>query len=256
MPNAPLKFVALLLLGGSLLLPGTLRARDASTIVIGYGEWPPFESESLPDLGPVPTLVREAFAKSGTRVEFKSMPWWRMLHEVQLGHLDGTLIWRDVGDRRASFLFSDPIFTSRISFFYRKGDVRHWNKLSDLSSIRIGATASYRYCPEFDRLAKQGRLTVERAAADDLNFPMLKAGRIDAMIVDSDYGRWRLARMGEAGGDIVEDEHAVCINPMYLLISRAVDDGPALTERFDAGLRRLKAEGRFDQLFSGIDHQE
>jgi polar amino acid transport system substrate-binding protein len=253
MPVAPKTilriFVALLVLSGA-----AVKARDISTIVIGYGEWPPYESQSLPDLGPVPALVGEAFAAGGTHVEFKSLPWWRMLHEVEVGNLDGALIWRDVSGRRATFLVSDPLFNSRISLFYRKNEVHRWNKLSDLSSIKIGATANYRYCPEFDRLEEQGGLDVERAAADDLNFSMLRAKRVDAMIVDSEYGRWRLTQMAEGAGKIVEDKHPVCTAPMYLLISRAVAYGPGLTERFNAGLRQMKADGRFDQFFNEIEH--
>jgi polar amino acid transport system substrate-binding protein len=249
----PLKTAILLLVAVASILPGSLvRARDLSSVVIGYGEWPPFESPSLPDQGPVPTLVREALAAGGTQVEFKSLPWWRMLHEVEAGHLDGALIWRDVGDRRATFLLSDPLFTSRITLFFRKNEVRPWKKLADLSALRIGATASYRYCAEFDQLEEQRRLRVERAAADELNFAKLEAGRIDAMIVDSDYGRWRIAQMGDAADKIAEDTHPVCTAPMYLLISRAVQYGPALTERFNAGLRQMKANGRYDQLFDGI----
>jgi len=251
--NLTKKTVALLWIAGILTPPGTfVRARDLSTIVIGYGEWPPFESDSLPDHGPVPGLVREALASGGTQVEFRSLPWWRMLHEVEVGNLDGALIWRDVGNRRATFLFSDPLFTSRITLFYRKNEVHPWKKLEDLSALRIGATASYRYCAEFDRLDEQRRLRVERAAADDLNFAKLEAGRIDAVIVDSEYGRWRLAQMGDAD-KIAEDTHPVCTAPMYLVISRAVPYGPALTERFNAGLRQMKADGRYDQLFEGID---
>ena len=246
---------AILLTIGALILSGSIaQARDLSTIVIGYGEWPPYESESLPNLGPIPALVGEAFARGGTQVEFKSLPWWRMLHEVEVGDIDGALIWRDTEDRRTVFLLSDPIFKSRISLFYRKKEVRNWTKLSDLSSLKIGATASYHYCPEFDQLADQGRLKVERAAADDLNFAKLKAGRIDAMIVESEYGRWRLAQMGEPAGTTVEDRHPVCVTPMYLLISRATYYGPALTERFNAGLRQMKADGRFEQLLNGIEH--
>jgi polar amino acid transport system substrate-binding protein len=255
MSKLKLKIVAPLLTAVALVLSGTIAsARDMSAIVIGYGEWPPYESNSLPDLGPVPALVGEAFAAGGTHVEFRSLPWWRMLREVELGNLDGALIWRDIGDRRTTFLVSDPIFKSRISLFYRKNEIHHWTNLSDLSSIKIGATASYRYCPEFDQLDEQGKLTVERAAADDLNFSKLQAHRIDAMIVDSEYGRWRLKQLGDATGRIVEDKRAVCITPMHLLISRAVDYGPALAERFNTGLQQMKANGRFDQLFNDIEH--
>jgi polar amino acid transport system substrate-binding protein len=250
-----LKIVAILLAAGaSILSGGVVCARDLSNIVIGYGEWPPFESESLPNLGPVPALAAEAFAKNGTHVEFRALPWWRMLHEVEMGEIDGALMWRDIEGRRSIFLFSDPMFDSRISLFFRKGEAHRWSKLSDLSALKIGATAGYRYCPEFDRLEEQGRLKVERVAADDLNFSMLKAHRVDAMVVDSGYGRWRLAQMGDDAGKIVEDRHPVCVTPMYMLISRAVDYGPALAERFNAGLRQMKADGRFDQLFGEIQH--
>ena len=249
------KLFAALLVTVTLILPGkAARARDVSTIVIGYGEWPPFESGSLPQLGPVPALVAAAFASGGTHVDFKSLPWWRMLHELETGNLDGALIWRDVGGRRAKFLLSDPIFNSQISLFYRENEVRPWTKLSDLSTLKIGATTSYRYCPEFDRLEAQGRLKVERAAADELNFSKLLARRIDAMIVDSEYGHWRLAHQGESGGKIVEDKHEVCTVPMYMLISREIKYGPELTERFNAGLRQLKNDGRFDRLLGDLQH--
>lgn len=254
-PKLTLRIGVISLAIGSLILSGTaVQARDISSIVIGYGEWPPYESESLPDLGPIPALVGAAFAHGGTHVEFKSLPWWRMLHEVETGTIDGALIWRDTGNRRATYLFSDPIFKSRISIFFRRNEVRHWTKLSDLSAVRIAVTASYHYCPEFDQLADQGQLNLERTAADDLNFSMLKAGRVDATIVESAYGRWRLAQMGDAAGSIVEDKHAVCVAPMYLLVSRAVTYGPALTERFNAGLRQVKADGRFDRLLGPAEH--
>lgn len=249
MLRAPLKIVVLLLVTAPLMLS----ARDLASVVIGYGEWPPFESEALPDLGPLPSLVGEALSKGGTRVVFKNLPWWRMLHELETGQIDGALVWRDVADRRATFLLSDPLFTSRISLFFRKDEVHRWTKLSDLSTVKIGATVSYHYCPEFDQLAEQGRLRVERAAADDLNFAKLKANRVDAMLVDAAYGHWRLAQMGDAT-EIVEGGQPVCRTPMYLLISRAVDYGPALTERFNAGLRQVKADGRFDRLLGPAEH--
>jgi hypothetical protein len=39
-----------------------------------------------------------------------------------------------------------------------------------------------------------------------------------------------------------------------MLVSRKVDYGPVLIERFNAGLRQLKSAGRFDQLLGHIQH--
>ncbi len=43
---------------------------------------------------------------------------------------------------------------------------------------------------------------------------------------------------------------AVHENPMYLLLSRNVEESEAMLERFNEGLRRLKESGRYDQIIA------
>jgi len=64
-------------------------------------------------------------------------------------------------------------------FFFKKGSYFKWNKITDITSYKMGGLFGFSYGSELDKIIGEGVLKIDRAARDEQNFMKLLAGRID-----------------------------------------------------------------------------
>ena len=220
-------------------------------ITLANGEWPPYLSEKLPYYGGLSRVVTEAFASQGIRVDYRFYPWRRAFVEAEQGAVDGSVLWTSTPERQASFLFSDPVFTTEDVLFFRKAQPVHWQHLSDLAGIVLGGTIGYTYGDEFGRLEREGVLHVERIANEEINFQKLLIGRIGAFPMDREVGTYMLSHSPHNLGEQIDFDPKVILSaPLYLIVSKNTPDGPELIRRFNTGLAELKRGGRVDQYIA------
>lgn len=72
--------------------------------------------------------------------------------------------------------------------FHRKDTALDWQSVEDLRQHRLGATIGYDYGEAFQRAEQDGRLRVQRLAAEEQGLRMLLAGRIDVFPMDKVVG--------------------------------------------------------------------
>jgi polar amino acid transport system substrate-binding protein len=225
-------------------------ARAAETLRLGIGEWPPYFGQDLKHDGCFAYIVSEAFAAAGYRVEYTFMPWKRALAEVEAGTLDGSPGWKATGERRAQFLFSDPVMTSTSVFFHLKDTPFAWAKIDDLVGRKIGVTAGYSYGADFDAAATAGTLTVDTARDDVTALKMLLSRRLDLVVMNRDVGLDILHRMLDpaAAAMIDYDRRPIDSEPSYLAVARSNPRAATLIADFNRGLATLRAQGVLDQV--------
>lgn len=226
-------------------------ADDERQLSISAGDWPPFFVASEPGQGSVARLVRDIFAEAGYKVEFNFLPWKRAYREAAAGKHDATAIWMYATDREQDFVYSDAVMNERFVLFYRKDAPIQWNRMEDLSDLRLGGSIGYSYGPKFDRAAEYGMLNVEWVASTELNFRRLLFGRIDAFPEEINVGYYILRRETDEdeARQITHHPEPISENQSFLLFPKDQPDTEKLRKIFNNGLKTFRDDGRYNTYF-------
>lgn len=226
------------------------RAADVPDVVLlTSGEWPPFYSAAMPGGGFANRVISESFALEGIKVQFEFVPWRRALEMAARGPAVGSAGWLPMEDRTARFLFSDPVFDSERVFFFRKDKPFDWRTLDDVRDLRVGVTLGSAEEFPFEEIlgGKGGKLDVARDYVSGMK--MLVAGRMDVYACNRAVGLFILANRIHAGEDLVAPHsRPIFSETNHLILSRREPFARALMDRFNAGLRKLRECGRYEDI--------
>lgn len=226
-------------------------AAGAETLKLSTGELPPYATQERADDGIALNIVRQAFARVGYNVTYQYLPWKRSLENARAGLSDGTAHWGKNPDRDKGFLISDNVMTEQWVFLYRDDRQFDWHTLNDLIGLRIGATKSYTYTPEFWRMQKSGTLTVDLAEDDISNLRKLVAGRVDVVPLDRNVACYLLDAHFTAEQAAHVRAHTKLLTPNFtthLMMSRKLPASAARVAAFNRGLQILRKSGDYDKL--------
>ncbi len=229
-----------------LVLPSQ-RVLAAETITITNGEWPPYLSDQLQHSGFVSHIVSDAFKLKSVNVNYKFRPWKRAFEEARNGTAHGSVVWSKTKEREQDFLFSDPVIIGKSVLFHLKDKKVDWNRPEDLAKYKIGGTLGYKY--SFEHLSN---IVIERVTSDELNFRKLLWKRIDLFPSDKDAG-YVILNKHFTQQEITQ----ITYHPLpydqtsySLMLSKKHPNSKHLLALFNAGLKELKASGKYSQIIS------
>lgn len=239
------------------LIANSVRADVLEDVVLGNGEWEPFQSKKLKHGGVVSRVVYEAFANQGVDVEFAFYPWKRSYELARRGQIAGTFVWSKKPERLEHFLFSDIVMRDLpVLFFLSDSPPKHWEpgNWSSISGLRVGAVIGYSYLANFANYESEGALKVERVASDELNFRKLLAKRIDVYPASLEAG------FGILRNHFTDEEiRRIAYLPQmptdyegtgfHLIVGKNYPSAKRIIELFNLGLRNLKEAGLYTQYF-------
>jgi polar amino acid transport system substrate-binding protein len=208
-----------------------------------------FEYRDGQPVGLFADVLREALGAAGWSVEFRVRPWIRALDEVRNGEADGMFSMYRIAERERFFLFTNvPLYVAEEHVYVRKGrafDARHWRDA--LKNKRIGiVNGSYHGTGFAEAEAQHLFASVERVNSTESLIAMMEAGRIDAIFTTTELMTHAAAATGKSEA-IVRTDPAVELMPTFLAFTRK-RDFTAIRDAFDAQLRRMKEDGRYDAL--------
>lgn len=249
------------ILGGGLCLAGIgivgpaagSQATSPEVVRLANGEWPPYTGADLPNYGCDSQVVSEALALEGMRVQYSFLPWARGLLLSQNGVLDGAIEWAATPTiRQHHFVSKTPLSHQQWVFFQRADRALHWQQLDQLTGVTIGITIGYSYSGALAALQRSRPEMFAEAASDLSNFKKLLSGRIDLFPLEKQVGRTLMQRyltMEEQSQLIVAAQPLADFAP-HLLLSRAVVGNEQRLQRFEQGLARLLANGRYREIMA------
>ena len=204
---------------------------------LGTLEWPPFSGLELPGQGQVCERVRNICAEAGMRLELSFTPWKRVLLDASSGVTQGFFPEYYSVTREKDYYFSQPIGCSVIGLVRRSDVTLHWERLEDLAAYRIGVVHGYVNTEEFDRLVEKGVVQTVQSNSDVLSLRMLKAGRIDAAVMDRAVFKYLSTSDDafEGGSTLVFDTKVLAVHALHVCFPRTTA-GKALVERFDRAI--------------------
>lgn len=222
---------------------------QASELRLTNGEWAPYLGAQLPHHGIASRIIEEAFALEGIQVRWEFHPWARSLRLAERGERHGSAVWLSSPERQETFLISDPVVDSNYYLFHRKSLALDWRQLEDLAGLRLGATSGYDYGEAFQLAEARRSLQIRRLGSDLLGFRQLLAGRIDAFPMDKIVGFDLLhAQFSSAErAQLTFHPQPIRSDSLHLLLSRKIPENAEYMRRFNAGLARLREEGKVAQ---------
>lgn len=226
---------------------GDTKGAGNTVLRITNGEWPPFTSKSFVHGGVLSRIVAEAFALEGIDVRYGYFPWKRAYVYARDGIWDGSVGWAPTPAHLRDLQMSEPLVHVDKALFHLKSVPFDWKTIDDLRKWRIAGTAGYSYGAEWDQAVLDGRLEVEEVALDEQNIDKLVSGQVDAVAMEVDVAEYLIrTRLSKADADRVARHPMLLMStPVCLSLSKKLRDAPAMIERFNRGLAKLKANGKY-----------
>lgn len=245
--NFIMKMGLLILLGVALAMP----VQAQKKVLIATGEYAPWTGEKLKHDGFVNHVITKAFAHEGYEVEYQYFPWKRTDKVALEGKVDAVSYYYMSEQRSEEFYPSDEVSVETVVFFHLKSlEMKNWKTLEDLKDYSIGATMGYTYSKEFWEAANSGKLKVQSAISDYLNFKKLLRGRIQLFPSGIVNGYSLLSK--EFDSSVI---HLVTIHPTplvkttgHLWFPKLNDNSKQLVEVFNRGLHRVKKTGQYEKM--------
>ncbi len=236
---------------GVLLLVLTAAGQaGAEEVVLGNGEWKPYQSQELKEGGFASHLVSEVFENIGITVEYKwyGDAWKRAYKEAQRGKTDGTMVWSYKEERAAEFFYSENSVISGQTtlLFYLKSNPIPWDGTPEsLSGYTVSGVIGYTYGDKIDEAEEEGIIDLERVSENNTNFRKLLAGRVDGIMVNSEVGSQIIQDEFPNQASRIETAEVPIKEVTYHLLLRKGDAAnEELMNRFDASFDQLEESGR------------
>lgn len=227
----------------SLLLLLASAGALAESHVLITGEWPPYTGVREPQGGSITAIVRQAFAAQNDEIRVGFFPWSRVQRMVRLNRAyTGKFPDYYSAERARECHFSQPVGESPLGLAEVRGRAVNWRSMDDLLRYRVGVVGTYVNTPEFDELVLQGKMQVVTATDDEENLRNLLQGKAEVAIIDRNVYAYILQKESVQGA-----AQQLQLNPAVLIVHKLYvcfqknDQGKAIRDRFDQGLRSLQA---------------
>ena len=226
----------------------------AGSVKFAIGEWEPYTGHKMEGYGMVTEIVTAACTAGGLKAEYEFFPWRRAEWCVEAGTHFATFPYQGTNERAAKYYFSETLCKSSNGILLHKGNPRTANfvycKPEDLKGLTIGIIAG----ADAVKLPLQKmEINAVEVQTVDQNIRKLESDRIDCLIEDrpviyqalknvfgSDTGKLDQFQFMEKGfGDATEYK---------LLVSMKYPDARELLEKFNAGLKKIKASGEYQKI--------
>lgn len=231
---------------------------SATVVRLAAEEYPPFSSEKIPGKGILSTVIREAFELEGIEVKITFYPGARALKRTEMGLSDGTFNWADREERHKIYYYSDRLMEAEDElFFFQKGLDFKWDaKKQDYSTIAgwtVAANRGYNYGVKFQEAEKNNVIQVYRVSTMNQAFTMLQKERVKLFIHYKLVGlnflneNYTMEQKRQFDFTLAIDEPTAYD---YILFSKRSSYGKLFLHAFNRGIRKLRASGRYEQIFS------
>lgn len=228
------------------LLNGPAKAQEALTFYVV--DYPPYLIAPDKDTsvsGVDVELVRAALQQENIAVDFKWLPWKRIVKSMKEGRIAGTVSCSKREARLKFMYFSTPIsYVARAIITKQDLDISNVRVISDLHNYKVVTVDSWGMQKELDQQS------VENQSAPDLE-SALKAVRYRSMdmLYMAEYPA--LFYVKELGLEdslkvtVLEGEEKL---PLHLCISQKYPNAKKIQEAMNKGFNKLKANGLYDKI--------
>jgi polar amino acid transport system substrate-binding protein len=231
-------------------------------IVIAADIWCPFNCDKKDtQQGYMVDLASKIFAAKGIKVEYRIMPWSRVLQEVMDGQIDGAIGTAKV---EANGLIFPTVEQGRMrnAFWIKQDQPWRFEGISSLQKVILAYIASYSYSRDVDTYLanpehQQKVVALHGKKALDSALGMLRAERVDAFIEDESVLRYNLQRLNlqniiNAGYVDFETQR----QNLYIAFTPIKPEAKEWASILSKGTAEMRANGQLDELLKRYGLQD
>lgn len=234
--------IFLLLLAGAVNIPGAVADEPVPLVAaIIPGSIEP--DLKLGAMGLNADLVRAAFKKAGLETSIDLLPWRRAKMIAEVGRAAALFTCSYRSEREQYFLYSSRIRTIRKGIYtlVQNSDAE-LRSLSDIGNKSVGVTAGYNLQDELD----DAGIAYNKASNDSELVSMLFTGRSHYIYAAEDIVSQILGRLNRRAQ--VRFFH-LNSDDLFVCFSRKWPGVAGIAKSFELGLKGIRADGTFDQIF-------
>mgnify|MGYP006274791887 CR=1 len=241
----------------SVFLAFSMCYADSDDVELASCNWSPYGAEELHDGGFTVKIMEEAFERSGYDADFSFLPWKRALVGTERGKYDGLFSAYYSEERAEKFYPSDPYASTELVLCARKGfKLSTYDNIKDLSGYLFGVVRGYDNTPAID---DADYIKKDYAKSDLQNLKKLLNNRVDLIVIDKTLAIYQLKNSAALNANLDDVKFltpAVAKRPIHIMFSRATANGKHLTEKFNAGLKEIKADGTYKNILDEYGFSE
>lgn len=222
----------------------TVSAQEAVPVVTG--EFAPYTGKNLPSGGIATIIVDTALKAAGfAKTDVLWTSWTRGYTLTKVGKIAMTFPYVRNKERDQDFLFSDPIYTDRISFFVRPQDL---NALS-------GAWHGMRICiPQgwiislYRGFIDQFSLSLLQPDSIEDCFKMLNAKRVDIVPCTDPVAIYKIKKIFGKRNVFSASNYTYLEDKSHAMISRNWLGAEDLRQKLNIGLTKIRNSGAYARI--------
>lgn len=231
---------------------------QAAEVSIRADEWFPINGEpSAERAGIMIDLARTILGEAGHTVDYQLMAWDNAIARTREGEFD-CVVGALAGEAEGFVYPKEPWVLSAQTLYVRSDKNFSYTSMADLSKLKIAVIDAYSYGEKLDAYIEANRsdpdkLLLVRNETKPLRSAMLRVvvGQADALletsvVMDATLAassfKNKLRRLSPVEPDQQE--------ALYIACSPARATSKTYVELFDAGLRKMRADGRLNMLLA------
>ncbi|WP_022962811.1 substrate-binding periplasmic protein [Halopseudomonas pelagia] len=213
-------------------------------------EYPPFTGSDLHSGGVLTALVTNAFAHSSVTTQVEFRPWVRGYEDSLKLEYAATFPYIATDERKANFLFSDPLYLLKIRFYVTPNSPFQQGSAQELAQAVFCLPAGY----EFAGWAADQRekLNFVRPRTIEQCYEMMSRNRVDVLISNPANVAYlaTLAQHKRQPLILRELQHPLADVTLHLMIPAHHPQAETLMNDFNRGLRQMHSSGDSARLFN------
>lgn len=188
--------------------------------------------------------VKKVFENMGIEYSVEYYPWNRCVELIETGKADAMFSLRKTEERERKMIFpSEGLVQSEWKFFYRKDKKIKYEKMADLSGLRIAATTGYAYGEEF---WGNKDIIIDEGYDDIVNMKKVANGRVDLFLCNKSDGIKILKDLEISSIDYSVKSYKEY--PLYLVFSKK-ERNVELAQRFSEVLKKFKKSNEYKKIY-------
>jgi polar amino acid transport system substrate-binding protein len=223
--------------------PGAEAARAADYALVTGSEYPPYADQKLPDGGLALRIVREAFGAVGKTITIDILPWSRGFAMTGSGKFDATFPYVPSALRSPTMAASDPLVVLESHIW--SDPARRIEHLKDVGDKRYCSPVGYSMPDKVQALADSKAITVFSPPTLVNCAKMIASDHADFIVLDALVMK---AVLNETATALYESDEVVQYRPLAMLAAKTNPKSQAVLSDFNAGLAKIKADGRYDRI--------
>ena len=189
-------------------------------------------------------VINELAKRTNLELTIKTLPWIRVISQLQAGTIDGAFSVYDNEERKKFCTYIDVVHYDNLGIVVRKEKLFNYFTIHDMYGKKVGINSGVYVTKEFEMAVANGNIIVEDVNDSEMtNVQKLFVNRIDAVIGVVETMLYSARQLGYTG-EIVSIEKKIEVNrPGYLVLSNKA-------EIINDSNIRIKLSGKINEIMN------